>query len=215
MAIIILMVVIVTTYTVLTKKNKKKKDKEIVISKKLPKKEQTSKENINQYIVDIKGEINNPGIYRLSSNSRVIDVIEKAGGLTENANTTVINLSKRINDEMVIIIYSNYEVENFAKTKDIEEKIIKQCNQKYDNSLRNDACIDNDKIETQNPSSEVSLNTASKEELTALPGIGESKADDIINYRNSNGGFKDIEELKNIKGIGDAIFDKIKDRLTL
>ena len=215
MAIIILMVVIVTTYTVLTKKNKKKKDKEIVISKKLPKKEQTSKENINQYIVDIKGEINSPGIYRLSSNSRVIDVIEKAGGLTENANTTVINLSKRINDEMVIIIYSNYEVENFAKTKEIEEKIIKQCNQKYDNSLRNDACIDNDKIETQNPSSEVSLNTATKEELTALPGIGESKADDIINYRNSNGGFKDIEELKNIKGIGDAIFDKIKDRLTL
>ena len=215
MAIIILMVVIVTTYTVLTKKNKKKKDKEKEISKKLPKKEQTSKENINQYIVDIKGEINSPGIYRLSSNSRVIDVIEKAGGLTENANTTVINLSKRINDEMVIIIYSNYEVENFAKTKEIEEKIIKQCNQKYDNSLRNDACIDNDKIETQNPSSEVSLNTATKEELTALPGIGESKADDIINYRNSNGGFKDIEELKNIKGIGDAIFDKIKDRLTL
>ena len=136
-----------------------------------------------------------------------------AGGLTENANTSVINLSKKITDEMVIIIYSNYEVENFKRTKEIEESIIKQCNQKDNNSLKNDACIVNNTEENIN--SKISLNSATKEELMTLSGIGEAKAEDIIDYRNKNGGFKNIEEIKNIKGIGDSMFDKIKDHITI
>ncbi|MBE6157325.1 MAG: hypothetical protein E7160_00805 [Firmicutes bacterium] len=136
-----------------------------------------------------------------------------AGGLTEKANTSVINLSKKITDEMVIIIYSNYEVENFKRTKEIEESIIKQCNQKDNNSLKNDACIGNNTEENIN--SKISLNSATKEELMTLSGIGEAKAEDIIDYRNKNGGFKNIEEIKNIKGIGDSMFDKIKDHITI
>ena len=99
-------------------KKKTKEDSEIVIKKK---DKQSSSETI--FKVDIKGQVINPGIYSLKEGSRVIDVIEASGGLTENANTTVINLSKKIEDEMVIIIYSNEEVNNFSKTKEIEKQV--------------------------------------------------------------------------------------------
>ena len=186
----------------------------MLLSRKTSKKEVKEKE-IEEYIVDIKGEVNNPGIYKLKKDSRVTDVIAMAGGLTENANTSVINLSKKINDEMVIIIYSNYEVRNFEITKELEETVINKCNQKDNNSLKNDACIETDSKTKIDTNSKISLNSATKEELMSLTGIGESKANDIISYRNSNGGFKNIEDIKNIKGIGDSIFAKIKDRLTL
>ena len=166
-------------------------------------------------VVDIKGEVNVPGIYELKTNSRVIDVIEMAGGLTDKANTSVINLSKKITDEMVIIIYSNYEVNNFKKTKEIEASLIEQCKQKDSNSLKNDACIDGNNKNTKDNNSKVNINTATKEELMTLTGIGEAKANDIISYRNKNGSFKNIDEIRNIKGIGEAIFAKIKDRLTI
>ena len=136
-----------------------------------------------------------------------------AGGLTEKANTSVINLSKKITDEMVIIIYSNYEVNNFKRTKEIEASLIEMCRQKDSNSLKNDACIEGDKT-TKDNNSKVNINTATKEELMTLTGIGEAKANDIISYRNKNA-FKTIDEIKNIKGIGDAVFAKIKDRLTI
>ena len=113
------------------------------------------------YKVDIKGEINVPGIYSLEVNSRVIDVIEKAGGLTENADTSVINLSKKITDEMVIIIYSKEQVSDFKKTKEIEKQIDNKCHQVDEDALINDACISQDIKVT----GKVSINTASLEEL--------------------------------------------------
>ena len=144
-------------------------------------------------------------------NSVVIDVIEKAGGLTQNANTTVINLSKKIIDEMVIIIYSNEQVQNFSKTKEVEQQVQQYCMQPDNNALKNDACI----TESTNTSSKVSINNATLEQLQTLPGIGASKAQDIINYRTEHGQFQSIEDLKNISGIGDSIFAKIKDYITL
>ena len=167
----------------------------------------------NMYKVDIKGQVVTPGIYTMKESSRVIDVIEAAGGLTDNANTTVLNLSKKITDEMVIIVYSNEEVANFAKTKEIEKQVQEQCNKKDESSLKNDACIcdDNQIISTVL----VSINTASVEELMTLPGIGEAKAQDIINYRNDNGLFQTIEDIKNVSGIGDSLFAKIKDYITI
>lgn len=201
-------------FSLSSNKSTNKKEKEIVLTKKKDvKKEDNFKE---EYKVDIKGEVNNPGIYTLDKSSRVVDVIEKAGGLSENANTTVINLSKKITDEMVIIIYSNYEVENFKRTKELEKSLINSCINGYE-SLKNDACIDNDEKESNDDSnnSKVSLNNSSKEELMTLTGIGEKKALDIIEYRENNNGFKSIDDIKNIKGIGDSIFDKIKGRLTL
>lgn len=196
--------------TVINYKPKKKEEtKELLVSKK----EDTKKEisSNETFKVDIKGEIINPGIYSLSSSSRVIDVIEKAGGLTPNANTTVINLSKKIIDEMVIIIYSNEQVQNFSKTKEVEQQVQQYCIQPDNNALKNDACI----TESTNTSSKVSINNATLEQLQTLPGIGTSKAQDIINYRTEHGQFQSIEDLKNISGIGDSVFAKIKDYITL
>ena len=162
--------------------------------------------------MDIKGEINNPGIYELKSSSRVIDVIEKAGGLTENANTTVINLSKKITDEMVIIIYSNKQVEDFSKTKEIEKQVQNNCINPSEESLKNDACITEKETTI---SGKISINTATLEELQTLPGIGEEKAKNIIKYREENGLFTAIEDLTKINGIGESIFAKIKENITL
>ena len=144
--------------------------------------------------------------------SRVIDVINLAGGLTVNADTSVINLSKKVIDEMVIIVYSKDEVTNFKKTKEIEQQVQEQCIQKDENSLKNDACISSNKNTNM---TKVSINNASIEELMTLPGIGESKAKDIIDYRTKNGPFKKLEDLKNIHGIGENVYNNLKENITL
>jgi len=192
-----------------SRKKEKKEETEVVIKKK---EKQTSSEIY--FKVDIKGQVNNPGIYSLKEGSRVIDVIEASGGLTENANTTVINLSKKIEDEMVIIIYSNEEVNNFAKTKEVEKQVIENCIKKDENSLQNDACINQSNEQTNVDNNLININTATQEELMTLPGIGESKAKDIITYRSENA-FTSIEDIKNVPGIGESLFAKIKENITV
>ena len=192
-----------------SKKKEIKKETEIVIKKK---EKVSSSETL--FKVDIKGQVNNPGIYSLKEGSRVIDVIEASGGLTENANTTVINLSKKIEDEMVIIIYSNEEVNNFAKTKEIEKQVIENCTKKDENSLQNDACINTSNEETNTNNKIININSATQEELMTLPGIGESKAKDIITYRTEKP-FTSIEDIKNVPGIGESLFAKIKENITI
>lgn len=112
---------------------------------------------------------------------------------------------------MVIIIYSNNEVKEFKKTKELESQVQQNCVQPNENALKNDACI----TEKANNSSKISINTATEEQLQTLPGIGESKAKDIINYRTENGPFTSIEDIKNVSGIGESLFAKIKDYITL
>lgn len=219
------------------------------------------KNSINLIRVDIKGEINNPGVYEMNENDRIIDVITKANGLTDSANTDYLNLSKKISDEMVIIIYSNDEIKEYQKSL-IKEEIIKEPEIiekeiiKYEviekeipcPNTTNNACIDNKntsntkesskniinneeiKEDTKSDSEEtkedietnieeinnndlVNINFASKEELMTLTGIGESKADLIIDYRNEQL-FETIDDIKNVKGIGDSLFEKIKDYIT-
>lgn len=196
------------------KTNKKEEIKETkeIVTKKKNSLEKKKIEDIEKYKVDIKGEIINPGIYSLDKDKRVIDVIALAGGLTENADTSVINLSKKINDEMVIIVYSHEQVNDFKKTKEIEKQVQEKCTQVDENSLKNDACIDS---QTSTQTGLININTASIEELMTLPGIGESKAKDIIKYRETNNGFKSIEELTNIPGIGESILVKIKENITV
>ena len=211
---VLISLILVIIFSLSSNKSTNKKEKEIVLTKKKDvKKEDNFKE---EYKVDIKGEVNNPGIYTLDKSSRVVDVIEKAGGLSENANTTVINLSKKITDEMVIIIYSNYEVENFKRTKELEKSLINSCINGYE-SLKNDACIDDSDTEGDDDSnnSKVSLNNSSKEELMTLPGVGESTAIKIIDYRKSNGKFQKIEDIKNVPGIGDSKFQNMKEKLSV
>jgi len=163
------------------------------------------------YKVDIKGEINGPGIYEIEVGKRVMDVINQAGGLTENADTSVINLSKKITDEMVIIIYSREEVNHFKETKDLEKIVQEKCIQKEENAIQNDACITN----KGNSSGKVSINTGTLEELKTLSGIGEAKAKEIISFRETNGPFETIEDIMKVPGIGEAKFAAIKEDITI
>lgn len=188
----------------------KEEVKEDIVIKKEKKKETPIVEELK---VDIKGQVINPGIYSLKTDSRVIDVIAAAGGLTGEADTSVINLSKKIADEMVIIVYSREEVADFHKTKEIEAQVEEKCIQKDEQALKNDACVKNE--ENIKVTGKVSINTASIEELMTLTGIGEAKAKDIIAYREKNGPFKTIEDLKNVSGIGDSVFAKIKENITV
>ena len=192
------------------------------------------KEYEPEYIyVDIRGQVKKPGVYKISKDKRVIDAISISGGLTKDADTSVNNLSMRLNDEMVIIIYSKKEVENFTKTKEIEQLKEKNCNQKQ-NNIKNDSCVTEDKKETQTntqkPKEEtqtntqkakeeiqvpsiININTASLEELTTLKGIGEQKAQKIIEYRKKTP-FNTKEQIMEVSGIGKSIYDKIKDNIT-
>ena len=148
-----------------------------------------SSDKVEEIKVDIKGSIVNPGVYEVSSSDRVNDVINKAGGLLEDANTSNINLSKRVKDEMVIVISNN---------QNVEEEVIDFETNNY----------------TESNNSLVSINSASKEELMSLSGIGESKALAIIKYR-ENQKFNSIEDIKNVNGLGDSLFEKIKDSITV
>ena len=173
--------------------------------------------------IDIKGNIANPGVYELEKGSRVIDAINLAGGLLEDSNTDLINLSGQLTDEMVIIIYTNEQIEKYQNdNKKIEYVYIEvpACPDQI-----NDACINkkaSDSSETSKEQSNVeqkaekiSLNQATIQDLTNLSGIGEKKAKDIIDYRNENGLFESIEDIKNVSGIGEALFEKIKDFITI
>lgn len=182
---------------------------------KVEEKVEKTKEKSNNAKVDIKGAIANPGVYELTDNSRVIDAINMAGGVIEGANTSLINLSKKITDQMVIVIYTNEEIENYNASKIKTEYVyieVENCPDKI-----NQACVNEYSNETsENTSnSKININTASIEELTTLSGIGNSKAQAIIDYRNQNGNFKDIVDLNNVTGIGNSIIEKIKDNITV
>ena len=194
-----------------------KEEKNIVLNTKKDTKKDEEEEEEVYYQVDIKGEVINPGIYTVKEGSRVIDVIRLAGDLTEVADTSVLNLSKKVKDEMVIIVYSYDEVVNFTATKEKEEIEQEACLSQ--NGIQNDACIKDSTDDTSSSSvvisGKVSLNTATLDELMTLPGIGEAKAQAIIEYREEVGAFQNIEELKEVSGIGDAIFDQIKENITI
>ena len=176
----------------------------IIISK------EKKKDNVEYVIVDIKGEVASPGVYELIKGSRVIDVINEAQGLTNDANTRYINLSKILEDGDAIVIYSNKEIEDASKEERIEVTAPCICEDV------NSACIENNiKNENSNLNTKVNINTASEEELTSLNGIGESKAKAIIKYRKENGNFKSIEEITKVSGISESLFAKIKENITV
>lgn len=136
-----------------------------------------------EYIyVDIKGEVINPNVYKIKKGLRVIDVINLAGGLTEESDTSNINLSKIVTDEMVIVI----------KSKNNEE-----------------VYIDSD-VDINNNNQLIDINTCTIDELLTLPGIGESKANNIIEYRKKNK-FNTINDIMNVSGISESLFNKIKE----
>lgn len=193
---------------------------EIILEEKKETVEEKEVELEELYKVDIKGAVKKPGVYELKKGSRIIDVINKAGGLSaDKADTSVTNLSKYITDEMVIVIYTKEEVKEFSKVLEEQTKKEEQCII-YNEVIVNDSCkSDNEEAKEDITNNEVdvkvSINTASLELLTTIPGIGESKAKSIIAYREEKGKFNKIEDILNVSGIGDSLFEKIKDYITV
>ena len=185
--------------------------------KNVPTKEE--KQDEKMIAVDVKGAVLNPGVYEFSKGT-VLDAITKAGGLLENADTNYLNLSKKLKDEMVILIYTKEEIADFENGNKLQLPI-ETC---VCPEIKNDGCLKDEDVVTNRKEEEtvtveegphvISILTATKEEWMLLPGIGETKANAIIEYRNTNG-FQSIEDLKNVKGIGDSTFEKIKEYLTM
>ena len=164
--------------------------------------------------VDIKGAVLNPGVYLTECNQTINDVINLAGGLLSNSDTSVINLAKKITDEMVIIIYTKDEVKNSNIVDTVVKVVEKEC---ICPNIQNDGCV-NETITSNigdNSQNLININTATLEELLTLPGIGEAKAKAIIKYRVDNGDFNNINELLNVDGIGSKLYEEIKIYITI
>ena len=175
------------------------------------------KEDAKTVFVDVKGAVNTPGVYEIEEGKRIIDAINSAGGLASNANTINLNLSKKVEDEMYIIVYTKNEIYNYKK-ENTKGEVKCASNECICPDINNDACISKSNVTAEQDErieGKISINTATKEELMTLSGIGEAKANAIIEYRNQNGLFKQLEDIKNVSGIGDAAFNKIKDNITL
>lgn len=195
---IIILVALVVSY-VLSLDNKDVSAENVEITK-------TDVANVTSKVyVDIKGSVKKPGVYQVSADSIVWDIVNLSGGFTKNAYTKNINLSKKVKDEMVIYVFSKNEMlkmnENVKTDTTCTTNIIN-----YDN------CITTEKKETNTVL--VNINTASKEELMNVSGIGASKADSIIAYRIKTP-FSKIEDIMNVSGIGESLFDKIKKYITV
>lgn len=212
--ITIFLFMLIIFYIIFVKVNLKSKEKNLVdnqvVINEVEKVEVDLKDDL--VYVDIKGAVKKPGVYKINSDKKIIDVITIAGGLMENANTDNINLSKKVTDEMVIIIYTDEEVKNSNIVDTVIKVIDKEC---VCPNIQNDGCINteiNDSI--TNVNNIININTATLEELMSINGLGGAKAKAIIKYREENGYFKIIDDLLNVSGIGEALFEKIKEYIT-
>ena len=168
-------------------------------------------EKINNLIkVDVKGAVKEPKVYILEDDATVEDAIKMAGGLVGNGVTSNINLSKRLKDEMVIYVFTKEEIEKEKTDNQIVCEVPK-CECETINVSAETSIKQNNNSSNNNDL--VSINDASLEDLMTLDGIGNSKAMAIIEYRNANGPFKTIEEIKNVSGIGDSLYEKIKTKI--
>lgn len=143
--------------------------------------------------VYVSGEVNSPGLVELPSDSRIADAIKVCGDFTPLADKAKINLAQKLTDGMQIQVSSKAPVNN-------------------SNEQVNDT---NSNIPSNNNSSSnlININTATKEDLDTLPGIGPATAQKIIDYRQEHGNFSSIEDIKNVKGIGEAKFSKMQDKI--
>lgn len=158
----------------------------------------TNEENKNMIIVHVSGAVKSEGIVELEEESRIVNAIEKAGGLKENACIKDINLASRVEDGEKIYIPTNEEYT------------------KLENNNQNNHLIENSSQKSiTNKTNKININTATQSELENLPGIGSATALKIITYRNENGKFKTIEDIKKVKGIGESKFKEIKDFIVI
>ncbi|KJF28208.1 hypothetical protein TZ02_05415 [Clostridium aceticum] len=149
----------------------------------------------NTIIVHVEGAVAQPGVYELPQEARVFNAIEAAGGLKNTADRREINLAKKISDEEKI--YIPVEGESFS------------------NVSLNQQMLSTPSISSNVSSTGININTATKEELETLPGVGSVLAQRIIDHRNEKGFFQSIEELQSVSGIGEKKYSDIKDKITI
>lgn len=142
--------------------------------------------------VYVSGEVNSPGLVELPSDSRIADAIKACGDFTPLADKAKINLAQKLTDGMQIQVNSKTPINNSNE----------QVNDTNSNSPNNNSS-----------SNLININTATKEDLDTLPGIGPATAQKIIDYRQEHGNFSSIEDIKNVKGIGEAKFSKMQDKI--
>ncbi|WP_333646003.1 helix-hairpin-helix domain-containing protein [Lacrimispora sp.] len=152
--------------------------------------DQSEEETLPACYVHICGEVAAPGVYELEEGSRVFQAVEMAGGFTEKAAPEYLNMAEKIHDGMKITVLSQEEARAGGTLSAVPGAASQQ-------------------------KSKINLNTATKEQLMTLRGVGEAKAADIIKYRESHGGFQKIEDIMKISGIKEAAFQKIKDDITV
>ena len=140
--------------------------------------------------VDVKGEVHHPGVYQMKAENRVKDLIEAAGGFTPLADDQKLNLAQLLEDQMVIVVPKKGEEVNseLAQAPTSQKKEVGK-------------------------EGKVNINTATVEELKTLKGIGEKKAEAIIEYRKKNGSFKNKEELMKVRGIGKKLYESFQERV--
>lgn len=160
----------------------------------------TMENELEEIMVHIAGEVNEPGVVQVKIGSRIIDVVEEAGGFTQNANVEKVNLAYIVEDGQKITIPNNENIEDndfsYVSKESGDNIVEKSVNEKGENDM-------------------VNINEATQTQLEELPGIGPSTALKIMEYRKENGDFKQIEDIKNVNGIGEAKFDKIKDYISV
>ncbi|GFP77247.1 ComEA family DNA-binding protein [Clostridium fungisolvens] len=155
-----------------------------------------SNTNNKKVIVEIKGEVKKPDVYYLDEGSIVKDLIQQAGGLTEKADITAVNQAKKLVNNECIIINNKDQINANVVNKSVNKEVSVS------------AVADG-------ADSVININTASKDELDKIPGIGAVTAEKIIEYREKNNGFKNIEDIKKVDRIGDKMFEKIKDKISV
>lgn len=186
-----------------------------------------STSSTNKIYCDIKGNVKNPGVYEIKENYTIQDIINDAGGLKKNSYTENINLSKRVTDEMVIYIFNKNEIEKINKSFNCE------CETKYKYiECESDLTTEEQTTTSQTTTTQITttqitstestltqekinINLCTKEELLTIKGLGEVKAQAIIDYRELNGLFTSIESIMKVSGIGTSTFEKIKDYITI
>lgn len=179
------------TASYLTESQTLEDNDETKVSEELEDSQKQENSEVKMLYIYVCGCVNKPGVYTLSEGSRVFDLFTMAGGLTENAATDYWNQARLLTDGEMIYVPSKEEAKNHTHDGESSNK------------------MEDDK------SNKVNINTAKKEELMTLPGIGETKALAIIAYRQENGPFSSVEELKEVEGIKEAVFSKVKDLIEI
>lgn len=185
--IAVVLLLLVAVSGLLPKKEEAVEEIEAVVTTVLAEKTEVSTTQETVIFVDIKGAVKNPGVYQMKVGDRVKDALDAAGGLTAEADSQKVNLAQRVEDQMVIVVPKVGEEAEAIPAGTTSKEVAKE--------------------------GKVNINTATVEELKTLKGVGEKKAEAIIEYRKKNGSFQTKEDLMKVRGIGKKLFESFQERI--